>query len=94
MVALGYGIKLAVICEENNKSHKKETTCFTVKPSLNIDSGFGNTTELKLNELGSSGTDKELPITTKAHGYKCKETGSVGNILCFSNPCGLLYLHS
>ncbi len=40
MVAQGYGIKLTVICEENNKSNKKETTYFKVKLSLNSESGF------------------------------------------------------
>lgn len=76
MVALGYGIKLAAICEENNKSHKKETTYFMVKPSLNIDSGFGNSTELKLNELAHQGLTKSCPSQQKHMDINAKRRGA------------------
>lgn len=50
---------------KNNKTHKKETTYFTVKPSSNIDCGFGNSTELKLNELAHLGLTKHGPSQQK-----------------------------
>lgn len=76
MAALGYGTKLAVICEENDKSHKKGSTYFTVKPSSNIDCGFGNSTELKLLIW-----DWQSAGTTKAHGQRWQEMGGIENIL-------------
>lgn len=76
VVAQGYGIKLAVICEKNNISHKKETTYFTVKPSLNIDSGFWNSTELKLNELAHLGLTKSCLSQQKHVDINAKRRGA------------------